>query len=487
MTYTKKVAFNTASQMIGKAIVTAIALTSIGILTRYLGVSGYGEYTTVFAYVAFLAVVADFGFFWILMRQAGALEDQAELNRLASNLLTLRTCLAVLIYFLGFGLGWLLSYPLTVKIGIGIVATAFLLQSINSTLVGIFQINFRIDKAVLAEIIGKLIILAGVIAARALGLSILVIFAVYILGGGANLALNAFWARAYVKIRPAFEMTLWKKIFADAWPMGVLAILGLIYFKIDTIMLSLFKGASSADVGIYGAAYKIVEVLSALPLMFLAPTFPVIVKYLKAQDQQKLQNALQKAFDFLLILAVPVVIGVIMTAPKIIGVIGGGKFVEATTISVGKYPITASTALQILVVAVGVTFFANLFGDLIVALGKQKYLILPNLFFASLNVGLNALVIPRWSYLGTSITTVITETTVLVFTAFIFWRFLDLKPKLTLFPRIILAGLVMAGILYLLQPLNILILIVVGGLVYFALLFSLRVINRQTIKEVIGF
>ncbi len=60
MSYTRKVAFNTAAQMLGKVLGTAISIATVAALFRYFGVEGMGKYTTVFAFVAFFSVFADF-------------------------------------------------------------------------------------------------------------------------------------------------------------------------------------------------------------------------------------------------------------------------------------------------------------------------------------------------------------------------------------------------------------------------------------------
>ena len=51
MSLTKKIALNTAIHTIGKFGASFIGIFVVAILTRYLGVEGYGAYTTIFAYL----------------------------------------------------------------------------------------------------------------------------------------------------------------------------------------------------------------------------------------------------------------------------------------------------------------------------------------------------------------------------------------------------------------------------------------------------
>ena len=75
MSLTRRVAYNTVVQVVGKVLTTLISLVLIAALTRYLGVSGYGSYTTIFAYIQFFAVLADFGFFWFFLREISKASD----------------------------------------------------------------------------------------------------------------------------------------------------------------------------------------------------------------------------------------------------------------------------------------------------------------------------------------------------------------------------------------------------------------------------
>ena len=61
MSLTRGVAYNTTIQIVGKVITTIISLFIVAALTRYLGVAGFGQYTTIFAYTGFFGVLAVLG------------------------------------------------------------------------------------------------------------------------------------------------------------------------------------------------------------------------------------------------------------------------------------------------------------------------------------------------------------------------------------------------------------------------------------------
>ena len=67
MSYTRKIAHNTIIQIIGKGISTVIGVIVIAMLTRYLGQSGFGQYTTIMAFLQFFGVLVDMGLYLSLI------------------------------------------------------------------------------------------------------------------------------------------------------------------------------------------------------------------------------------------------------------------------------------------------------------------------------------------------------------------------------------------------------------------------------------
>src|SRR3989344_5097314 len=56
-----KIGYNTTIQFAGKTLSALLSALSIILITRYLGVSGYGEFSLIFAYLTFFVAFTDFG------------------------------------------------------------------------------------------------------------------------------------------------------------------------------------------------------------------------------------------------------------------------------------------------------------------------------------------------------------------------------------------------------------------------------------------
>lgn len=476
-TYSQKIAYNTGVQVIGKAVTTVLSLILIALLTRYLGVFGFGEYTTVFVFLSFFGVIADFGFFQILVREMT--NNPEEEGKIANNLLTFRAFFALAIYLLAIFISLFTPYSATIKEGILLIALASFFQTQNSSLVGIFQVRHRMDRSVITDVVGRATILLISIWLIKQGAGLQLIFWATVIGNLINLILSWILAIPIVKIRLAFDFKLWKKIFVYAWPLGIAAVFGIIYFKIDSIMLSLLR--SSEDVGIYGAPYKILEVLVFIPGIFMGNVFPVITRYVKEKDE-RLQSAIQKSFTFLLISATGILFGGLALSSGIIRFVAGEEFVSSSTITFLSHPITAPILFQILLVAIAFSYISYLFNPILLAVNQQKALIKPAIYATIINVALNLIFIPKYGYLAAASTTVVTELFILIYLGFLTFKFLPFGLNLKNLWKVLLSGILMGAILYFLNNLNIIVLVILGVGLYIFFLFIFKVIGKGEIS-----
>lgn len=478
----RRVAFNTAVQFGGRIAGAVIAIIVTRLIADALGVAGYGRYTTIFAYITFFGAIADFGFFWYLVREVA--RDKANASKITANVITLRLIFALLVLVIGAAIAFSIPrYDAEVRLGIVLLAGSMLWVTLSNTLIGVFQANERMDYPVINEIIGRLttLILTWLAIRSNAGLLPIVIAALS--GSFVIFALNLIFARRYVKIRLGFDFHLWRTIMRENTTLGINVLLGIVYFKIDAVILSALK--PSLDVGIYGAPYKVLEILLAFPAMFMGAVFPGLARVI-SRDKAKTALILQKAFDLLSMAGWGVAMGTIVLAPQIIAFTTKGEpgFLSAATITIAGLPATAPVVLQILAVAVGLAFLGNFFVSVIIAQGSQKSLIISNIINATVNVALNLLLIPLFTYIAAAGVTILSEVIMLAFAAAIVWRTLRFRPGLRVFALSGLAAMVMAVALYPVRELwPVLISTVVGGGLYLLLLIFSGCLTTDMIQQ----
>jgi len=487
MTLTRKIALNTIIQIIGKIITTATSLALVIILTNYLGVSGYGEYTTIFAYVGFFSVFVDFGLYMITVREIS--KYGAPVERIVGNLLVIRAVLAAIIFSIAASVAFLMPYPPIVKTGIIFASFAVALVTIDQTFATLFQSKLKMGFTVLADILGRGTVLAITVIMVMSGYGLIPIVLAYVVGNIIQLVLAFFWANRIVKIRPHFDWEITKKLLKDAAPLGIAGILSMIQFKIDTILLSVLplKGGLSNmhEVGLYGVSYKVVEVLVTFPSMFVGSVFPVLSNYISTGDK-KAKEIFQKALNFLIIMAVPMVIGALFLAPVIITIISGPSFV------------VASVALQILIFAVAFSFISNLLSHLIISLNLQKKLISVMSVAVVFNVVANIILIPRFSYVAAASTTVATELLALFLILRIIHKHTEMKPRYVVLLKSLVAGALMSPFIFFLnnnmeyfwsrnkgyQAVGFLLIAAIAATVYFFFIYVLKAISKKDFRKI---
>lgn len=468
---TSKVALNTVIQTFGKMVVVATSVATIGFLTRYLGEEGFGEYTTTMTYLGFFGVIVDLGIYLIVVRELA--KDSTLGRKYLNNALGMRLLLGFLILAVAAAVAYFF-FPYTdmVKFAIMIGAISFWFISLNQIVVSVFQVNLHMWKLVVGEVLGRLTIF-GLTYYYILTEGDLLNFIWANVAGNVVLFLISFFlARKYLSIVPKCDWSMWKRILIETLPLAVVVLLNRIYFSVDTIFLSIFR--SQEEVGVYGLPYKVLDILITFPSIFVGLVFPTMSEY-GLKRMSDLKRVFQKAFDFISLAAVPMLVGLVMLAGPIIRLLGGEVgFDDSIYI------------LQILSVPVVFVFFSTLFNNLVIAVKMQKKLMWISLVSVVINLTLNIWLIPKYSYWAASSVTVLTELIVMMMSLIFVWRYIKLLPSAGIFAKIIPSVLAMGLVLYWLSSINVFLLVLVGAAVYVAMMVLLGGIDKQMVLKVVG-
>lgn len=468
MKIARKIAYNVAVSSGSKVLSTVLALVAIGFITRYLGQEGFGDYAVVLAFLAFFSAISDLGLYSISTREIS--RPQADVKEIMGNIFTLRLVLSLAVFLISPLIVWFLPYSIEVKYGIVIVAASFVFSSGYQILNGIFQKHLVMDRVAVGELVGKVVQVLVVIWAVAQHLSFLWIIGSLLANMAVSFLIIFIWSRSFVKISLRFDFTYWKKFLWEAFPLGIASIITFFYFKMDTILLSVIKG--SAEVGIYNAAYKVLENLTFFPSMVAGLVLPIFSESLET-NRERFEMVAQKTFKFFLVVVLPTIVGAMFLSDDVVRLIGGGAFVSSGNV------------LRILIFALGFIFFGNFFNAILIAGRKQKNLMWALLVAAVVNVSLNLWLIPYFSYWAAAATSVITEGLVVLITAWLSYKYLDYCPKMEKPFRLGLSVLILAGFLYLTSGYAFVLRVLGGIFIYIIASWALNVIQTSELKSLI--
>ncbi len=182
--------------------------------------------------------------------------------RYLSNTLLLKVALWFVLYGLMILLSLLLGYNMEVRILVAICGFTLLSSAIGNTFASIhyafermiFPVSGSILEKGLSAFIGYLVLKHGA------GVQIMAL--VLLLGALVNATWQAIWFLQKVGIHFVIDPGIIRKLLHTSIPFLIYGVLGVIYYRIDTILLSLMT--NTAVVGWYGAGYRLFETLTFL-------------------------------------------------------------------------------------------------------------------------------------------------------------------------------------------------------------------------------
>jgi len=469
MVLARKIAYNVVFNSITKILSTILALVSIGFITRYLGRDGFGDYATILAFFSFFGSIFDLGLYSIATREIS--RKGSDEKKIMGNVFTLRLASSLLVLIIAPLLILFLPYSQEVKNGILIIAVAYIASSSYMVLNGIFQKNLRMDKVAITELIGKIIQVALIFLAVINDWGFTAIILALLINMIFAFCLVLLLSRKYIKFSLNFDFSYWKKFLKMSFPMGISAFVTFLYFKMDTIMLSILKGSEA--VGIYSMAYKIIENITFFPAMIIGLVLPLFSMYIFT-DKKRFKKIADKIAKIFFLITIPLVVGVLFLSEDIINIIGGSDF------------LISANVLRLLIFALVFIFFGHFFNTILLSANLQNKLMKVLAFCAVFNISFNLVFIPIYSYTGAAVVSVFTEFLVVVLTAWLTIKNVKYRFSVEGWWRILLAGSAMGIFLFAFsKDGNFFVLALGASVIYGIALWLIKAISVEEFKSLV--
>lgn len=471
MNTVQRIAKNTGVLLISRIASGVLGFFFVMYTARYLGAEGFGILSFALAFTGIFGVFSDLGLSTLTVREVA--REKTLASKYLGNIAVMKLILVIITLGLLALIINLLGYPeQTVKV-VYLVALSVFLNAFSGLFYSIFQAFERMEFWSVGTILNSASLLVGALFAISHGLSVVGFALIYflasaiVLGYGAAILIGKF-AKPKIEV----DWRFWKSTIKEALPFGLTSISILIYYQIDKVMLSLM--VNNKVVGYYSAAYVLVSALLFFYGAFHSSIFPLMSKfYLVSNEAFKL--TFQKSVKYLWIIALPIGAGTTLLANRFIILIYGSGYAPSVI------------ALQILVWA-HVIVYMNSFACVLNNIGKQILVTKQTVFCAFLNIIMNLILIPKYSYIGASIATVITE-----FFAFLILDYYVSKTEFKLsnknfsiiFLQIIIATLVMAIFIIHYKSLNLAVLVLLSMIIFFITLYFIKGIDKEDIQFVV--
>ena len=470
MSTTRKLAHNTIIQLGGKFITTILGLIALMMMTRYLGAEKFGWYTTVITVLTFVGIMTDFGMTPVTAQMMSE-KSAYKKEKIFHNLLGFRFITSIIILGITPLITWFFPYPTPVKIAISFTTLSFLAIALNQIFLGLYQTKLKMHINAIAELVSRIILVGGIFLFIRYGSDFLPIMGVITFSTITYTFILWTQVKKESSVRFAFDWPIWKIIISKSWPITAAIVFNVVYLKGDTLLLTFF--ASQADVGEYGAAYRVIDVVTQSAMMIMGLLLPLMAYAWSHKEKNNFKKYYQQAFDIMMVFGLPIVVGAIILADPIMDFVTSGE--EFTR---------SGDILRILAIALVGLYLGAVFGHTAVAINRQKQTLWIYITNAIITLIGYFIFIPIYGLYGAAWMTVFSEwfTGILLFLSI--RKYSGVKLQLKTFLKIMIATVAMGYTIIIFRDLHVLTLVTLAIIIYGAVLVISGGVSRETIREI---
>ena len=384
-------------------------------VARILMADGIGQVNFYLSIINYISMFAGLGIPTYAIREIARVKSNVkEMNQVAVEILLLHTFLTLLGYIV---VGVVALTVAQVQVNLPL----FLILSMNLFFIAIgcewfYQGMEDFKYITIRGLIVKMLSVA-LLFVLVKDRSDLLYYGVYSVVGvvGGNI-FNAFRLRKYIKFHLFQYLAVSLHFVAIGFPhlipalrIFLLNVVASIYLQLDTVMLGFLKGNEA--VGYYTGAIKLTKMLMGITSSLCVVLLPRLSNLVVENEREEFERLLRKALDYVITIAAPMSMGLVIMAPTLVYLFCGEGYVP----SISTMQITAPI---ILFISISYVLVQSIF-----SLGKENITIITGIVGALTNVAINFMLIPHWAQDGAAIGTLLAEFSVMIAYLFIIRRF----------------------------------------------------------------
>ncbi len=458
-----------AITFVSQLVVSLAGFVATVYITRLLGPAVFGIYALFMAVFVWLKIIGNNGIRIALIKRLS--ESESEGGYLSASLLVqvvVFVVLAVVIFLfrnlINAYLGFAASLPL-----IGLLAVTFFYGIVTGTLEG----EHRVHIASMLQPVDRTLRSVLQIAAVALGFGLL-----GLLWGYAIAALVVgFVGVAFVTVRPSIpEREHFEKLTGFAGYSWLTGVESRAFSSMDTIVLGVFLGAGNPLIGIYEVAWNLASVLAVFGVAISQSLFPAVSALSTRDDSEAVASLTNDALAYTGLFVIPGLIGALVLGRSVLAIYGQ----EFTT---------GYVVLVILVAARLVYVYESQFVNVLNAIDRPNVAFRVSVAFIVTNLALNVVLVAEFGWIGAAVATTLSAVLGLVLGYRALSAYVSFALPVTEIGKQWTAAAVMGAFVYVGQlwlgtgVVTALVLVPVGGVVYFAVLSVLSTQFRAVVQN----
>lgn len=363
-------------------------------VSRVLSMNGMGIYSFSMNYINYFTLIAGLGVATYAVREGAKYrDDRVKIGKFASQVFTINIYATIFSYALLFLSLFIFSNLHVYSLAILIFSIQILFNTIGTEWIYTIYEDYAYItiRSILFKVISLVLIFIFVkTPGDYIWYASITVFATV----GSNI-LNFLHARSFSDIH-LVRNPLWRKHITPILIIFASSAAVTIYVSSDTTILGILRDERA--VGIYSIAIKIYSVSQSLLSALLIVAIPRLAMLFGKNKLREFHHVLERLINTLLIATLPATVGLIMMSKEMVLFVASSKYLAATN------------SLRIISFAIIFSIFSWIFSQCVLMPAKREKAILKNtLITAVVNVILNLILIPIWSYNGAALSTVIAE------------------------------------------------------------------------------
>jgi O-antigen/teichoic acid export membrane protein len=281
----------------GYVATLGLSVLSTALLTRHLGVSVFGDYTTVTSIVAVIAIVTDSGMSNIGVRDYATLDGAAR-RRLLADLLGLRVALSVIGIGLVLALALALGFDGALQLGAIAASLATVALVFQHTLTIPLTVDLRFGWLSALELLRQTVTVAGIVVLIVLHAGVFALLTTTLVANTLLIVPTASMVRGQISLRPSFRLGRWRDLMGPTVAFSLATAVGIIYVYTAQILTHVVAGSYQS--GLFSISFRVFVVIAAVPGLLVGGALPVLSRAAQS-DRDRLGYILQRMFEASLI------------------------------------------------------------------------------------------------------------------------------------------------------------------------------------------
>lgn len=406
----KKVGGQTFWQLFGKVLTSISTILLLSLISRNYGESGIGVYTLAITYLGFFFLAGDLGVnaFGIKYLDKSPIYFNKILGfRLVHNTLLVIIAIIGATIFINDQpeVFWSILFGSLAIIGSGIFVTTNL----------VFQSKFRYDLSVIASSISSFVVLGLVYLYTLSQVTLPYLLLAQVVGWIVCAVIGLYLVIRFISIRPIYDFEFNKNMLRTYWPVAFTLLLNVIYFRIDTFIMTFSRGI--VDVGVYNLAYQFFSNALVFPTFIMNALYPLFIKAHQKSEKALLPFMLKSA----VVMGSIGILGTLVTyflSPLLIRLVAGNQGFEGSI-----------ETLRILSFSFPAFFLSAVLMWGLVTLNLNKKMLAVYVIGFATNFVLNIIYIPQYSYIAASWVTVFCEYLILLLQLVVLIRYFNQRKE----------------------------------------------------------